>query len=237
MAGERRRGGGRSDRIDEETIRKAERIQLRMRALAAAAPGPPLASPRIVAGADAAYRGDRIFAAAVAMTYPGLDPVAAAGVVRRVVFPYVPGLFVFREGPALLRAIRSLAADTDLLLINGHGYAHPRRFGMASHLGFLLKIPSIGVAGTPPPAGPGLGRPRLREREAGGVLPVLEGEETIGMEVCTRGGGRPVHVSAGYRTGLADAVRWAVGTTRDHRFPEPLFQAHRLAGFMARSGR
>jgi deoxyribonuclease V len=191
--------------IDDAAIRKAERVQLRLRHRAAAAPLALLRPPLVIAGLDAAYAGGRIYAAAVAMTCPGLEPLGSAGAARRVVFPYIPGLFAFREGPALLRAVRSLDAAPDLLLVHGHGAAHPRRFGMATHLGLLLDIPSIGVAGSP--------------------MGTTEGATAIS----SREEGRPVWVSAGYRTTPAAAVAWVRATMRDHRFPEPLAAAHRLS--------
>jgi deoxyribonuclease V len=191
--------------IDDETIRKAATVQLLLRERAEDAPPALFRPPLVVAGLDASYADGRIYAAAAAMTCPGLDAAGSAGVVRRVVFPYIPGLFAFREGPALLRAVKMLDTAPDLLLVHGHGAAHPRRFGMATHIGLLLDIPSIGVAGRPmePP---------------GVATPVSVREE-----------GRPVWVSAGYRTTPAVAVAFARAMMRDHRFPEPLAVAHRLS--------
>src|SRR5512136_1213184 len=101
---------------------------------------------RYIGGADAAYDQDRIYAAIVVMKFPGLEVVEKACSVQEISFPYVPGLLSFREGPAILDAFSNLTTIPDLIFMNGHGYAHPKRFGLASHVGLLLDIPSIGVA-------------------------------------------------------------------------------------------
>jgi deoxyribonuclease V len=101
---------------------------------------------RYVAGADAAYDHDTIYAAIVVMKFPGLEVVGKTCSVQKVTFPYIPGLLSFREGPAILDAFSNLTTVPDLIFMNGHGYAHPKRFGLASHVGLLLDIPSIGVA-------------------------------------------------------------------------------------------
>jgi deoxyribonuclease V len=157
-------------------------------------------------------------------SYPELEPVECAFAVRRVLFPYVPGLFAFRELPLCLAACEKLTTSPDLLMFNGHGYAHPQRFGMACHAGALLGIPTIGVASRPLSghrADPGCSR--------GSCAPLKDGEETVGMAVRTREGSRPVYVSAGYRTGLTWAVEVTLAAARDRRIPVPLHAADLLA--------
>jgi deoxyribonuclease V len=139
-------------------------------------------------------------------------------------FPYVPGLLSFRELPAVLAAIEQLRILPDLYLCDGQGLAHPRRFGLACHLGVLLDAPTIGVAKTrligthaPPPA------------EKGGWTPLEDGGEVIGAVLRTRSGVKPVYVSIGHRVSLATSVRLTLACTSRYRLPETIRQAHRLA--------
>ncbi|GAB2808034.1 endonuclease V [Actinocorallia aurea] len=183
---------------------------------------PPLRdAPATVAGLDVAYSGDGegddgLVAAAVvvldARTFRVLD---AAVAVERPSFPYVPGLFAFREVPALLSALRGLGkVAPDVLVCDGHGLAHPRRFGLACHLGLLTGRPTFGVAKTPllPSAAPG------DERGASTPL-LLEGEE-VGRTLRTQTGIRPVHVSPGHLIDLDSCVRLTLALTPRYRLPE-----------------
>jgi deoxyribonuclease V len=181
---------------------------------------------RRIAGLDAAYSCGTTHAAAVCLTYPDLDVVETAVAEVQTRFPYIPGLLAFREGPALLRAFHRLQAIPDMILVNGHGIAHPRRFGMASQIGVILDIPSVGIArrlvtGT---AGlPGCLR--------GACSPIMDGDEIIGMAVRTRTGVKPVYVSIGHRTDLDQAVEVVLATTGRYRIPEPLRKAHEQAKY------
>ncbi len=179
---------------------------------------------RYVAGADAAYSQNTIYAAVVVMTFPSLDVVEKTCTVQEIPFPYIPGLLSFREGPAIADAFYHLTTVPDLILINGHGYAHPKRIGIASHVGVVLDVPSIGVAQrllTGNAVMPGAGR--------GSMAPVLDNNETIGMAVRTVADAKPVFVSAGHRVDLAQAVDLALKTTRTHRLTEPVWHADRLS--------
>jgi deoxyribonuclease V len=179
---------------------------------------------RLVAGADAAYAQDTIYAAVVVMTFPGLDVVEKTCTVQEIPFPYIPGLLSFREGPAIAEAFYTLNTVPDLLLINGHGYAHPKRIGIASHVGVVLDVPSIGVAGrllTGNVAMPGAGR--------GSTEPVLDKNEIIGMAVRTVEDAKPVFVSAGHKVDLAQAVDLALKTTITHRLTEPIWHADQVS--------
>ena len=141
-----------------------------------------------------------------------------------VTFPYVPGLLAFREAPAVLQAWRSLSIVPDLVIFDAHGLAHPRRFGLACHLGLVLDRPSIGCAksrlcgeaATPAP-------------EAGAWAGLTDGGEVIGAVLRTRPGVRPVYVSTGHRVSLPTAVALVLACCRGHRLPEPTRLAH-LAG-------
>jgi len=179
---------------------------------------------RRVAGADAAYDGELVYAAIVVLRFPGLEVVEKTCVVCRVPFPYVPGLFFFREGPAILEAFGTLTTDPDLIFVHGHGYAHPRRFGIASHIGVLLDVPSIGVAQhllTGTAMSPGTGR--------GSSEPVHDRSEVIGRAVRTVEGSKPVFVSVGHKVDLDQAVAMVLKTTILHRTTEPLWQADRVS--------
>ena len=179
---------------------------------------------RHVAGADAAYDQDSIYAAVVVMTFPGLEVVEKTCTVQEIPFPYIPGLLSFREGPAILDAFRSLITVPDLILLNGHGYAHPKRVGIASHVGLVLDVPSIGVAQrllTGSVALPGAPR--------GSTEPVLDKSEIIGMAVRTVRGSKPVFISAGHKVDLAQAVDIALKTTLIHRITEPIWHADLLS--------
>lgn len=179
-----------------------------------------------VAGVDVGFEDDGATArAAVAVLgFPSLqlDTSAIARMPTR--FPYVPGLLSFREVPAVLAAMQQLDVLPDLLLCDGQGIAHPRRLGIASHLGLLLDIPAIGVAKT-----------RLTGKhgevpdERGAWVPLKDGGETIGAVLRSRRGAKPLYVSPGHRIGLASAIAWVMACLTRYRLPETTRWAHRLA--------
>jgi deoxyribonuclease V len=179
---------------------------------------------RLIAGADAAYDQDTIYAAVVVMTFPRLDVVEKTCSVQAIPFPYIPGLLAFREGPAIVDAFRTLSAVPDLILMNGHGYAHPERIGIASHVGVVVDIPSIGVAQRLL-----IGRGAIPGAERGSTAPVFDQNEIIGMAVRTREGTKPVYVSSGYKVDLVQAVDIALKATITHRLTEPIWQADQWA--------
>lgn len=179
-----------------------------------------------VAGIDVGFeQGGAISRAAVAvLDFPSLRLVESAVARLPTSFPYVPGLLSFREIPAVLEALGRLASPPDLLLCDGQGYAHPRRFGLACHLGVLTGLPSIGVAksrliGTHGPLGDG----------KGAWVPLLDGAEVVGAVLRTRTGVAPLYVSIGHRVTLATAIAWVLACTPRYRLPETTRQAHRLA--------
>jgi len=182
------------------------------------------ATIRHVAGADAAYDQEMVYAAVAVLTFPALELVETAGTARTIPFPYIPGLLAFREGPALLEAFGKITTVPDLIIINGHGVAHPRRFGIASHIGLALDLPSIGIAQRLL-----TGTAVAPENPRGSATPVLDREEVIGMAVRTVAGQRPVFVSAGHKVDLEQAVGLALGTTVCHRITEPVWQADRMS--------
>jgi deoxyribonuclease V len=181
---------------------------------------------RLVAGTDVGFEdsGATTRAAVVVLRFPGLTVVEHAICRRATTFPYVPGLLSFREAPAILEALGSLAERPDLLLCDGAGYAHPRRFGLACHLGLLSGIPSIGVAKSRL-----IGRHEPVPDERGAWQPLEDGGDIIGAVLRTRPGTRPLFISVGHRVSLRAAVDFTLNCTRSYRLPETTRWAHRLA--------
>jgi deoxyribonuclease V len=183
-------------------------------------------TPRFVAGTDVGFPdGGRTTRAAVAvLSFPDLTLVDQAVVHRPTHFPYVPGLLSFREVPALLDALAALATRPDYVLCDGQGIAHPRRFGLACHLGVLTDLPTVGVAK----------RRLCGEYEAPGVergaqSALMDRGERIGTVLRTRRAVSPLFVSVGHRMTLPGAVSLVLACTPRFRLPETTRQAHRLA--------
>ncbi|HJW04255.1 MAG TPA: deoxyribonuclease V [Azospira sp.] len=179
-----------------------------------------------VAGIDVGYEdgGATTRAAVVVLAFPGLELLEQSVARLPTRFPYVPGLLSFREGPAVLAALAQLSAPPDLMLYDGQGIAHPRRLGIASHLGVLLDIPSIGVAKsrlTGTHAEPG--------SDKGDWVPLLDKGETIGAVLRSRRGVAPLYVSSGHRVSLETAIALVLACTPRYRLPETTRQAHKLA--------
>jgi deoxyribonuclease V len=180
---------------------------------------------RTVAGVDISTKGGRAHAAIAVLNFPELQPLEAAEADLPLTFPYVPGLLAFREGPAILAALAGLQAEPDLFLFDGHGLAHPRRMGIASHMGLILDRPSIGCAksllcGQNEPAG----------AQVGDHSEIRDHGEVIGAAVRTREGVQPVYISIGHRIDLQTAISYALRCCQGYRLPEPARWAHRVAG-------
>jgi deoxyribonuclease V len=180
----------------------------------------------MVAGVDVGFekRGTVTRAAVVVLDFPGLVPVEQAVARQPTRFPYVPGYLSFREAPAVLAALKKLRTRPDLLLCDGQGLAHPRRFGLACHLGLLLDIPSIGVAKSRL-----IGVHGEVPEQKGGWAALEDGGEVIGAVLRTRAGVKPVYVSVGHRISLATAIDYVMRCTTRYRLPETTRHAHRLA--------
>jgi deoxyribonuclease V len=179
---------------------------------------------RRVAGADVSYnRGDdTLYAAVVVVDLETLDLLETSAVVSRATFPYLPGYLSFREAPAVAEALRGIGKRPDLLLVDGHGVAHPRGFGLACHLGLLLDLPTIGVGKSVlvgKPGEPGLPR--------GSMAPLVHEGRRIATVLRTRDRVNPVYVSIGHRVSLATAEKLVMRSTGGYRVPEPTRQAHR----------
>ncbi|MEV6412463.1 deoxyribonuclease V [Kribbella sp. NPDC051718] len=198
------------------TATEAIAVQEELRGLVdSAGPGPAPADIRYVAGLDVAYAGDDLAAAVVVLDAHSLVEVDRSIVLGHTAFPYVPGLFAFREIPALLDALGKLTVTPDLLVCDGQGLAHPRRFGLACHLGVLTGLPTIGVAKN---AFVGTFSPPAAERGSTSDL-VLE-DEVVGAVVRTQEAVKPVFVSVGHRVDLATAVAHTLRLTPSYRLPE-----------------
>lgn len=186
-----------------------------------------LDTPRFIAGADISVdRADGTGTAAiVVLDYPGLQLQEVRVLRGKLDFPYIPGLLSFREAPLVLAAWEKLSLVPDLLLVDGQGIAHPRRLGIAAHLGLLLDIATIGCA-----------KSRLcgcheePGSEAGSNAELIDGDEVIGAALRTRAGVKPIYVSIGNRVDLETAVRWTLSCCRGYRLPEPTRLAHLAAG-------
>lgn len=203
-----------------KTSAEALEIQDALRARMIISPGP--VAPRTVAGLDVAYAEDRLAAAIVVLDATDLTVRDTAVVRGAPAFPYVPGLFAFREIPALLAALAKLTVRPDVLICDGHGLAHPRRFGLAAHLGVLTDLPSFGVGKTRligdwAPVGDNRG-----ERSA-----LIDSGETVGAVLRTQKGVKPVFVSVGHRMDLDTACDLTIALSPRYRLPETTRAADR----------
>ncbi len=206
------------------SVAEARLIQERLRAQVVAHDA--LGSVRVIGGADAwsEPQGDRIWAAAAALDLASLELEESAVVCYRTAFPYVPGFLSFHETPAVLAALERLRMRLDLLLVDGHGLAHPRRFGLACHIGLLAAVPAIGVAKSVL-----IGRYEEPGRDRGAWAPLVHDGETVGAALRTRSHTRPVYVSVGHRISLRTAIDYVLRCTPMFRLPEPIRLADRLS--------
>jgi len=182
---------------------------------------------RFVAGADISVPriGKVARGAIVVLSYPELELVEVQITEQEIDFPYIPGLLSFREAPVILSACEKLSTTPDLVLVDGQGIAHPRRLGIASHLGVLWNKPTIGCAksrlcGEYDPVG----------TERGDSAKLVDGKETIGAVVRTRTNVNPLFISIGHKINLKTAVQWVLNCGYGYRLPEPTRLAHQAAG-------
>ena len=193
-----------------------------------------LADIRTVAGVDNTYvrAGEKTsaYAVVVVLTFPELEVIETRFAARRVDFPYVPGLLSFREAPAVLAAFEQVATEPDVVLFDGQGYAHPRRFGLASHLGLILDRPAIGCAKSKL-----VGRYEEPERIFGAHTPLVDRGEVVGAAVRTRPRHKPLFVSPGHKVSVEGAVAIALACCRAGGFmPVPTRLAHEAVTARAR---
>lgn len=207
------------------TPQEAVRIQEQLRGKVV--PHGRMSSPKLVAGADAAFdlEAGRVFAAIVVLAFHSLEPVETVVHKERIAFPYIPGLLSFREAPALLHAFEKVRHNPDVVFIDGHGLSHPRSAGIACHVGLCLDKPTIGCAKSLL-----IGRHRVPSLSRGSYTSLYdENSRVIGSVVRTRDQVRPIFVSVGHRIGLAQAVQLTLACGKGYRIPEPTRQADLLA--------
>lgn len=183
----------------------------------------PLENCEWIAGADCSYnlRSPRHYAAVVVLSTRSWEVVEVQGAVGEAAFPYVPGLLSFREAPIVLRAFEKLEHKPDAVMLDGQGRAHPRRFGLACHLGLWLGIPCFGCAKTRL-----IGTYEEPGLEAGDGTPLIDKDEVVGQVLRTKKKTKPVYVSPGHGIDLESSIRLALQSCRGYRIPEPTRQAH-----------
>ena len=204
-----------------DTAAEAERVQRELRPLVSTTTPADLVV-RTAAGLDVAYDGDRLAAAVVVQDVAELRVVDSVTVCGRTRFPYVPGLFAFRELPALLAALERLTVTPDLLVCDGQGIAHPRRFGLACHVGVLTGLSCVGVAKTP------LGHYDPPADHWGATTPLVLDDDVVGVALRTRPGVRPVFVSPGHLVDTGRAVAEVLRLAPRYRLPETTRRADQL---------
>ena len=184
-------------------------------------------APHFIAGVDISVGKAQGVAtgAIVVLSYPELRVVETKVAQGRLDFPYIPGLLSFRESPLTLAACDGLSITPDLILVDGQGVAHPRRFGLASHLGLFLDMPTIGCAKSLL-----CGSYEMPGVEPGSYAEIIDRGETIGAALRTRPGVKPVYVSIGHKVDLQTAIHWVLRCCRGYRLPEPTRLAHLAAG-------
>ena len=192
---------------------------------------PPEKPIRTVAGADISFDkySPTLFAGIVVLSLPNLETIEEAGAQAETNFPYIPGLLSFREIPPLLKVWRKLKTKPDVLICDGQGIAHPRRLGIAAHLGLLLDVPAIGCAKSVL-----VGKFDEPPLERGSWSPMIDKNETIGAALRTKNKVKPVYISPGHRMDLESAIEIALACDGGYRLPEPTRRAHLLVNRLRR---
>jgi deoxyribonuclease V len=208
----------------QASVAEAREIQIRLAPLVARTDH--MITPAYIGGVDISVDKTQgtATAAAVVLSYPGLELVEQSIVTGRLEFPYVPGLLSFREAPLTLSVCEKLHITPDLVMVDGQGLAHPRRFGLACHLGLLLDRPTLGCAKSRL-----IGQYAPMSEAAGSCSQLMDAGEVIGLVVRTREGIKPVFVSVGHRISLEAAMHWVLKCRRGYRLPEPCRLAHLAA--------
>ncbi len=219
--------GMKVERLHSWQVSPGEAINIQTRLAGQVSRVNHVTAPHFIAGVDVSVSrvGGVGRGAVVVLSYPELEVVEMRVAEGKIDFPYVPGLLSFRELPLLLTACEKLNITPDLILVDGQGILHPRRAGLASHLGLLLDTPTIGCAksrlcgshgapGTPP----------------GSYCEIVDRDETIGVVLRTKPRVKPLYVSIGHKVDLEAAIYWVLGCCRGYRLPEPTRRAHLAAG-------
>ena len=194
-----------------------------------AGPALDLAEVRYVAGADVSTEGDRAYATVAALDFPGLSVVEVQGFEAPLEFSYVPGLLAFREIPSVVGALRKVETAVDAVILDAQGLAHPRRMGLASHIGLFLGVPTVGCAKSLL-----VGKFEEPGLEKGSAADLVHRGELVGKVVRTRERVSPVYVSVGNGIDLSGAVELVLACCTRYRLPEPTRQAHNAANRLRR---
>lgn len=207
------------------TITESRELQIRL-ALQVRRKG-GVVEPRFIAGVDVSLQKSRGkgTAAVVVLEYPSFQIVEVKTVQDQINFPYVPGLLSFREAPLILKACEQLTHTPDLIVVDGQGIAHPRRLGIAAHLGLFFDIPTIGCAKSRL-----TGEYETPDIQPGSYEELIDNNETIGVALRTKFNTKPVFISIGNRIYLEEAIFWIMQCCRGYRLPEPVRLAHQAAG-------
>lgn len=203
---------------------EARRVQEELASGVVAGPALDLSGVRHVAGADVSTQGDTAYATVVVLEFPGLSLVEVRGFQAPLRFPYVPGLLSFRELPSVVGALEGIETVVDALILDAQGIAHPRRMGLASHLGIFLDVPTVGCAKSLL-----VGSYREPGREKGSATDLVHRGEVVGKVLRTREGVSPVYVSVGNRIDLGSAVDLVLACCKRYRLPETTREAHNAA--------
>ena len=220
-------GSVKVERLHSWQVSPAQALDLQRRLAAQVFRSGEVTLPRFIAGVDisAPKASGVATGAVVVLNYPELRLVETKVVQGKLDFPYIPGLLSFRESPLTLAAFEALSINPDLILVDGQGIAHPRRFGLASHLGLFLNRPTIGCAKSLL-----CGSHEVPGEKPGSYAEVVDRGETIGAALRTRLGVKPIYVSIGHKIDLQTAVDWVLECCRGYRLPEPSRLAHLAAG-------
>jgi len=184
-----------------------------------------LAAIRSVAGVDVSVKNDVSQAAVVVASYPELEPIEVVRAQLPISYPYIPGLLTFREGPVLEAAFLKLKHVPDVFIFDGMGQIHPRRMGIAAHMGLWLQRPTIGCGKTH-----FLGEYKPPATEKGSISELLYKGRQLGVVLRTRTNVKPVYISVGHLANLETAVQFIMSVTPKYRLPEPIRMAHNAAG-------
>jgi deoxyribonuclease V len=205
-------------RLHSWNVTPKEAVQLQLRMANRIDARASLTRIELVAGADIAYDlvTKEMYATVLVYRLSDHQVIETQDVILATKFPYVPGLLTFREAPALLKAFAKLKSTPDVVMIDGQGLAHPRRIGLASHIGLWLDMPTVGCAKSRL-----IGTFKEPRKRAGSLSPLMDDEEQVGYVVRTRHGVNPLFISVGHKIDLASAVRVVLATGRGYRIPEP----------------
>lgn len=185
-----------------------------------------LVEPKSIAAVETDYGvdGKLLYAAAIVLSYPAMEELERTYAIREVTFPYFPGLLFYREGPAILDALEKLQTDVDVILVNGHGLAHPTQCGLAAQLGILFSKPAIGCARKLL-----VGSHRPLDEAKGSTQPIRLADKEVGLAYRSKESVKPLYISPGHKCDLPFAHAIVRQCLRGYRLPEPLRVAHLLA--------